>query len=1593
MSGPRILTSWSIPRKLVLFLVIVFLPASGIIVASSFVHRGGVIREAENKVLLLVQSLAAQQDQVAIGTKQMLGTLARLPMVQKLDAGSCNELFRDLNNRHPCYSTIAAATPDGKLFAASASFTPGSIDLSDRKHIRDAIRTLDFSAGESIVGKVSNVQSLNYTYPVLNANGDFVAIVIAGFKLDEYARFLESVNLPEGYAMTILDYRGMRLYRLPDNDAAVPGMQTAPETLELMSGDVDHGILERIGADGINRIYAFKRLHLSANSPPYLYMIIGLPKDKILHVANLHMFGNLSILGIAAICAMLLAWFFGNHVFVAPINQLVSAAQRFGKGELRSPKVLPHRSDELGQLAASFDEMASLLETRNVEREFAKMELQKANEELDARVAARTSELARVNESYRTEIVERKKAEAALQAALIGAEDEKSRSESIISSLSDGLTIIDRNFQIVFQNDISKTLMGTHVDEYCYRAFHNRDDVCEECHVFLCFADGGVHKKEVFSVRGDRTIYLEVVASPLKNTTSEVVGAIELIRDITVYRRAEEELKRSEQRLKVLFECAPDPYYLTDLDGRLVDANRAAEDITGYTKEEAIGRTFAELGLLLPDDIPRAFGLLAQNALGRPTGPDEFIVKRKDGKLLFLEERAFPTVIGGQTLVLGIARDITQRKQAEDSLRESERQLQSIIQGYPIPAFVIGKDHQVMYWNKALEDISHLKEREIVGTKQLWKAFYSTERPCMADLLVDEATPEAILHWYDGIYNKSSFLEDAYEATDFLPEVGGEGRWLHLTATPIRNSQGIVVGAIETVEDITARKKAEDALISANRQLNDIIEFFPDATVVVDMDRKVIAWNRAIEDMTGITKKEIIGKEDHVFTAPFYGDKRPYLLDLINARDEELESRYQHVMRKGGILYAQTHVPFLCGGKGAYVFATAAPLFDAHGNCVGAIEIIRDITEQRQAQEALRVSEEKYRELVENANSIILRMDNLGSVTFINEFAQRFFGYGEDEILGKNVVGTIVPPVETSGRDLRLMIEDIAVNPDRYAVNINENMRRGGERTWIAWTNKPIRYENGRVMEVLCVGNDITERKAMEEAVVEAEARYRSIFENALMGIFQSTPQGSFLKLNMALARILGYDSPEDALNAVTDLSRLYVNPERRSELVRLIEEREMVQDFEAQFFRKDKSVGWITLNIRAVRDIKGAIVHLEGTIQDITDSKLLESQLNQARKMEAIGTLAGGIAHDFNNILAPILGYSEISLNDVPKGSRLHHNLEQILLSGNRARELVKQILTFSRKTEQAPRPVQVSLLVKETLKLLRSSLPSTIEIRQSFDEDAIDSTVMADPIQIHQVLMNLCTNAAHAMREEGGVLSIVLKNEDIDSGGKTEIADLEPGAYLRLSVADTGHGMEEAIRERIFDPYFTTKGPSEGTGLGLALVYGIIKNLSGGIAVFSAPGQGSTFDVYFPRTKSVQAPIAVTSARLPTGKGLILVVDDEKPIVEMLREMLRSLGYDVAERYSSYDALQAFRAHPESFDLVITDLTMPHMTGLDLSKEILKIRANTPIILCTGFSEAVNENRIKSPGIREFLMKPVALRDLAVAVNRILSREKLAI
>jgi PAS domain S-box-containing protein len=389
--------------------------------------------------------------------------------------------------------------------------------------------------------------------------------------------------------------------------------------------------------------------------------------------------------------------------------------------------------------------------------------------------------------------------------------------------------------------------------------------------------------------------------------------------------------------------------------------------------------------------------------------------------------------------------------------------------------------------------------------------------------------------------------------------------------------------------------------------------------------------------------------------------------------------------------------------------------------------------------------------------------------------------------------------------------------------------------------------------------------------------------------------------------------------------------------------------------------------------------------MEETKERAKLEEQLRQSQKMEAIGTLAGGIAHDFNNILAAIIGFTEMVEEDLPPESQSRPRIGRVLKAASRGKDLVRQILAFSRKTELERKPLSLSSVIHETFQLLRASLPTTIEM--NLGAKATRDTILATPAEVQQIIMNLATNAFFAMREKGGVLSISTTDIDFEPDSPVLDADVEPGEYVQLVIADTGHGMEHHVMQRVFEPFFTTKGVGEGTGMGLAVVYGIVKSLHGTIAVESEPGKGSTFRICLPVARADENQESVVVKTTPRGTEHILIIDDEELLVEWGQAALERLGYSVTALTDSMEALKLFSVDPSRFDLVITDQTMPNLTGLHLARKLMAIRTNIPIILCTGHSDSVSPEKAKDAGIKDFLMKPLGKQQLAEAIRKVLN------
>jgi PAS domain S-box-containing protein len=516
------------------------------------------------------------------------------------------------------------------------------------------------------------------------------------------------------------------------------------------------------------------------------------------------------------------------------------------------------------------------------------------------------------------------------------------------------------------------------------------------------------------------------------------------------------------------------------------------------------------------------------------------------------------------------------------------------------------------------------------------------------------------------------------------------------------------------------------------------------------------------------------------------------------------------------------------------------------------------------------------------------------------------------------------------------------------------------------------------------------ERRQAEDALRGSEKRYKELFNSIRDAILVVDTERSIINCNNTFSEVFGY-SLEDLQGQKT--SFIYESTQEFEKVGEALQENIDCPNFVRVINYRTKS-GQVfpgETSVFYLKDINGKLRGYIGLIRDISEKtrheaekRQLEAQVRQAQKMEAIGTLAGGIAHDFNNILSSIIGYADLAKNDVETGSRLHAKLEQVLQAGRRATGLVRQILDFSRQTEEEHRPLQMALILKEALKLLKTSAPSTIAFTTKIDPDL--PKIIADPTQIHQVIMNLCTNAVQAMQEGGGKLAVGLQRVNLQAREAERCPSLSPGPHLQLTVSDTGEGISPAIRESIFDPYFTTKEKGEGTGLGLAVVYSIVQSLGGYISVDSEPGEGSTFTLLFPvdeaevaAKQGLQGEESDDGSRLPTGSGHILFVDDEPPITDIGKQMLESLGYSVETRTSSVEALELFRADPYRFDAVITDMTMPHLTGDRLAREMLALRPDLPIVLCTGYSKAITSEKAHRIGIRSFVHKPLLRKDLA--------------
>jgi len=621
--------------------------------------------------------------------------------------------------------------------------------------------------------------------------------------------------------------------------------------------------------------------------------------------------------------------------------------------------------------------------------------------------------------------------------------------------------------------------------------------------------------------------------------------------------------------------------------------------------------------------------------------------------------------------------------------------------------------------------------------------------------------------------------------------------------------------------------------------------------------------------------------------------------------------------------------------------------------------------------------------LIENSGGLMGLYDKNGTLLITNKLSAAYWGGKPDDFIGKSMEDLFPKSAEIIMPRFRETFK--SGKPASY----EDQFRIFSGTKWLHTDYIPIFNENNEVYAVQIITIDITNEKESDNALKETEEIFSQFMEHNPIYVFFKDENIRSIRLSRNYEKMLGM--PIDEILGKTmdeifpsDLAKGMIEDDKR-----VLGEGKLItveEELNGRFYE--------TIKFPII--IEGKAKYLAGYTIDMTDRKrgeeerrLLQQRLQQSLKMESLGTLAGGIAHDFNNILFPILAHSELAMMTLPSDSPVQQNVQQIHKAGERAKDMVHQILTFARQQENKRTPIKISPILKDIVKLLRSSIPSTISMQCNINIE--QDIVLADLTQINQIIMNLCTNAVHAMEDQGGSLEIILTNEKLDSESVKKFTELEPCRYIKLTVRDTGHGILPELTDKIFEPYFTTKGPGKGTGMGLSIVHGIVKNYGGEIIVQSKVNQGTSFNVYLPllEVDSNVHEDAQDLGKFPKGTERILIVDDEKVAVDTLKSVLEWLGYKVTGRTSSIEALEAFRHNPKGFDLVITDYTMPNMTGKILVKEMISIRQDIPVILCTGFSEQIDEKKAKAMGVRAFLMKPVVMGQIAKTIREVLDKD----
>ena len=1030
----------------------------------------------------------------------------------------------------------------------------------------------------------------------------------------------------------------------------------------------------------------------------------------------------------------------------------------------------------------------------------------------------------------------------------------------------------------------------------------------------------------------------EADAGPFLQEEQRLLTALaKQIGSITARKQAEAGLRDSDDRMKFLLRNTPVVIF------SLSATDRMATTFISQNVEKALGHAPAAFlatgdfwgAHVHPEDLAVAqAGLDTLPATG--TLVREYRFRHADGSYRWMRDdmQLIRDDQGQAQTMVGSWQDITQRKQLEQAMQATERRFTVMADAAPVLIWESDPDKLCTYFNK------------------LWLDF--TGRTLAQELghgWAEGVHPDDLPRCLE-IYGSSFDARRDFQMEYRLRRQDGEYRWLLDHGVPRYEADGRFAGYIGSCLDITERQQAEDQA----RQLAAIVASSNDAIIGKDLQGVIQSWNRGAETLLGYQASEMLGVSIRKLLP---ADRRDEEQSILRSYETQWQAKDGHLIN---------------------VSITISPIKDSAGNRIGFSTVARDISAYKQAEAALRQNQALLLSLTESTPDAIYAKDTQGRYLLLNAAAQKFVGKSAADVLGQD--DTAVFPLEEAQHlmkdDRRAMTSDIQTI-DEFLTSADGTVRA------VMATKGPLRDARGNVVGIFGISRDITERKQLEEA----HARLATAVEQAGESIQVADLKGTILYVNPAFEKACGYTSAE----VLGQNSRLLKSGKQDAEFYR-----QMWgclgrgETWKGHFTnrRKDGTLYEEDTTIAPIRDGEGRIVNYVAIKHDVTHELQLEAQVRQAQKQEALGQLAGGIAHDFNNILAAILGNVQMAVSDTAPDHPARECLDEIQKASDRARSLVQQILTFSRQQPQNRQIIALGPILAEAARFLRATIPSGVEIIPTIAPGV--PLVLADATQIHQVILNLGTNAWHALEDQPGRIGIQLQAVTLDAAEAALVAGLRPGRFACLTVSDTGKGMDAPTRARIFDPFFTTKEVGKGTGLGLSVVRGIVENHDGAITVVSEPGQGATFQVYFPAASIATAAAETAPAEpAPVGQGKhILFLDDEEALVRLGKRLLQRLGYRVTGFTQAAEAVQAFRAAPGQFDVVITDLNLPGISGLDVAQEFLTLRPDVPVLLCSGYITEPVKEQARRIGICHFLYKPNNIEELSKTLHQVLTEPR---